>query len=494
MREGKKKTSLVSFGFYWRKAVFFGSFFLVAVFVVKSFNSVQADSADFDSAVYSGNMESNIQIEENGKVTVDSNKTSMKLALMQDFDELRTPVLDSPGIYMDEFTVNLTLPADVASDTKYEVLGIHGVEKTEVTQTGPRTIVYKGYGIGPSATVSVIAKLPKNVITYSFVDNLLFSLRQFDAQQWLLLGLLIPIFAIAFTFGLMSKQFRANKIEIPQKSIDHPPMALPPAVVGVLYHQKVTSREIAATLIDLAIRGNIYILDRERDFAFAKNNFDRRLISYEKILLSKIFNEHVFSNKEELEKRINDHLYSKKISLFSAGVYNLTTRLGYFRVNPQQAHAKYRLIGLIFFFVSLAGFLFSFSLSSDYPYLSFIWIGMMVASLVIGMIAQRMPIRTPMGREALSNWLAFRQFLCSREKIPFAYSNVETFQKYLPYAMVFDCEVAWSKRFSEENFVIPKWFISSKQGFGLQDFCLSLFPIVSYVSRSLAAIREPGFE
>jgi hypothetical protein len=151
------------------------------------------------------------------------------------------------------------------------------------------------------------------------------------------------------------------------------------------------------------------------------------------------------------------------------------------------------LAGLLILFGSLVGFLTSFTLT-DYPYLSFIWIGLMVTSLVVTSVAQKIPMRAPLGREALSNWLAFRRFLSSKEKIPFSLDNIQSFEKYLPYAMVLDCEVAWAKRFSESTFAVPRWFISDKDGFSLQDFCLSLFPIVSYISRSLASVREPGFE
>ncbi len=485
--------SVVSFGFYWKKLLFFGCFFLMAIWGIDSISSIKADSGDFDYAVYSENPASNIQIKPNGKVVVGENKTSIKLSIMEDFDELRTPVLDKPGIYMDEFVVNLSLPEDVANKVSFEVLGIHGVDSTESYISDSKTIVYKAYGVGPSATISIIAKLPKGVVGYSLMDNALFALRQLGPKQWIILSILVPLMAIVIMIWVIAKQLASDKVEIPDKEIDCPPMALPPAIVGALYHQKVTSREIAATLIDLAIRGNIYIMDRERDFAFAKNNFDKRLISYEKILLSKIFSEHVFSNKEDIEKRINDHLYSKKISLFTSGVYNLSTRLGYFKTNPQNIHSKYRLVCLLILFVSLGGFLVSFGFT-DYPYLSFIWIGLMITALVIASLAQKIPMRAPMGREALSNWLAFRKFLTSKDRIPFSLNNVESFEKYLPYAMVLDCEVAWAKRFSEESFAIPRWFISSKDGFSLQDFCLSLFPIVSYISRSLASVREPGFE
>ena len=493
MPQKKKHTGIISFGFYWKKFLFFGCFLIVAIFGIASVSNIKADSGDFDYAVYSENPVSNIEIKPNGKIIVGDNQTSMKMSVMEEFDELRAPVLDTPGIFMDEFVVTLILPEAVADKVNYEILGIHGVDSTESFVSDPKTIVFKAFGVGPSATISIIAKLPKGVITYSLADNALFNLRQLGAEQWIFLGLLIPLLAIIVMTLAVIKQIVSDKVDIPDKEIDAPPMALPPALVGALYRQKVTSREIAATLIDLAIRGNIYIMDRERDFAFAKNNFDRRLISYEKILLSKIFNEHVFSNKEDIEKRINDHLYSKKISLFTSGVYNLATRLGYFKTNPQQIHSRYRLAGLLILFVSLIGFLSSFTLT-DYPYLSFIWIGLMITSLVVTSVAQKIPMRAPLGREALSNWLAFRRFLSSKEKIPFSLDNIQSFEKYLPYAMVLDCEVAWAKRFSESTFAVPRWFISDKNGFSLQDFCLSLFPIVSYISRSLASVREPGFE
>lgn len=493
MTKKTKTGKLISFGFYWRKLAIFGCFFIVAVFIVFGINSYKADSLEPSVALSEINSSvSNITILSNGNYTING-KNSGKLSILKDYDEIRIPVVDNPGNYIDDLTVNLTLPADVASKVHYEILAIHGVDNTSTSILDPHTIVYRAYNIGPAATVSIVAELPKGVIKYNFIDQILYTLRQLGVQQWLFISLLIPIISVVIMVWLISRQLRLNRSSNVDYESDNPPMALPPAIVGVLYRQKVTSREIAATLIDLAIRGDIYIIDRERDFAFIKNRYDQRLISYEKVLLSKIFNEKVFSNKEEIEKKINEHLYSKKISLFSTGLYNLATRLGYFKVNPQQVHVRYRLYGIISFLFSLAGFLVTLNFL-DYRYLSFIWVAMMVTALVVTFLAQKIPIRSSLGQGNLDNWLAFRKFLSSKEKIPFSYADIDTFQKFLPYAIAMDCEVAWAKRFSELNFEIPKWFISNKNGFGLQDFCLSLFPIVSYISRSFAAIREPGFE
>lgn len=490
--DGQNKSPL-TFGIYWRKLGFFGSFFvagLVGIIFISHFN---ADSADFDYAVYSDNPVSDIYLSQNGKVKIGDRSTD-KINILKDFDEIRTPVIDSPGIYMDQFAVNLHLPDNLdANDTQFETLAIHGVDSAESFISDEHTIVYRAYGIGPSSTISIVAKVPKGAITYSLLDKILFSVRSLSLKQWLLFSFLIPLVTTSYLFVFLYVKLRQQHVGISAENITALPASIPPAVVGALYRQKVTAREIAATLVDLAIRGNIYILDRDRDFAFAKNRFDTRLLGYEKILLSKIFTEHVFSNRQEIEQRINDHLYSRKISLYTTGVYALATRLGYFKVNPQTLHGRYRLGGIAAFLLSLVGFLVSFSFS-DYPYLSFVWIGMMASSLLFIALAQKIPIRTDGGRTATGQWLAFRRYLSSKEKISFSYENAEIFQRFLPYAIVLDCEVAWAKRFSEQNFEIPKWFVSSKGGFGLQDFCLSLFPIVSYISQGLSSVREPGFE
>jgi len=485
--------SPLTFGIYWRKLGFFGSFFIAGLIGVIFISHFNADSADFDYAVYSDNPVSDIYLSQNGKIKI-GEVAKDKVNILGDFDEIRTPVIDSPGIYMDQFVVNLHLPDNIdANDIQYEILAIHGVDSTESFISDQRTIVYRAYGIGPSATISVVAKIPKGLITYSALDNLLFSLRSFSLKKWLLFSFLIPLITTSYLVIFLYIKLKQQKVEIPADEVSSLPTSIPPAVAGALYRQKVTAREIAATLVDLAIRGNIFILDRDRDFAFAKNRFDNRLLGYEKILLSKIFTEHVFSNRQQIEQRINDHLYSRKISLYTTGVYALATRLGYFKVNPQTLHGRYRLGGIAAFLLSLVGFLVSFSFS-DYPYLSFIWIGMMASSLLFIGLAQKIPIRTDSGRSVTGQWLAFRRYLSSKDKIPFSYDNAELFQRFLPYAIVLDCEVAWAKRFSEQNFVIPKWFVSSKGGFGLQDFCLSLFPIVSYIAQGLSSVREPGFE
>lgn len=490
-----KASSLI--GFYPRKFLFF-AFILLAISVVGIYlndNQLKADeNANVASSIPSTGIY-DIVLDKNGSFSVNGKNVSAKISLMKNYDELRYLVLDSPGKYIDNVNIALTLPEAVSDSTNADLLAIHGVGQTNISKPDSSRILYSIANVSPTGSISIVAQIPKGIINPT-LPMIAYSLAlQAKNSFWVVLAIALPILTFFAMIIFVIHVRRRQKIDIPDKESQNPPMAIPPAIVGVLYNQRIGPREIAATLIDLALRGDIVILDQDRGFAFGKGRFDQRLLDYEKVLLSKIFTDKsMSSDQDEVNRRINNHFYSKKISLVSSGMYSLSTMLGYFKVNPIKSHARYRLVGLGFFALGLMGFALNLLYFPDPAYVMFLWIGMMVAALVIILVTKYLPIRTVIGQEVMSDWLAFRKFLANPEKIPFSENNQQIFQKFLPYALVMNCETAWAKRFSEHNFLMPDWFLTEKNGLGLEDFCLSLFPIVSYVGRSLAALKEPGFE
>lgn len=452
----------------------------------------RADTDGVSLTSNSGLLNISAELTKEGKVLIDGKESQEKYDFVN--NELRMLVLDNPGKYFEEVNVTLRLPEGISGEVFHEILGVHGVAEKSSHLVDKRTVVYQANEVSSSAILTIVAKLPAGSIKPKIAERITKNLLLIKSKVWILVGISLPALCFIIMVMFLIYQQRRHRIEIPEKETANPPMAIPPAVVGALFNQKVGSREIAATLIDLAQRGDIVILDRDRGFAFGKGRFDQRLLGFEKILLSKIFSEHLSSDRKELEERINRHFYSKKMSLVTAGIYALATRLGYFKANPQKYLMKYRLLGIFFFLIALGGFAISLIQFRDPPFIVFFWVGMMATSLIISIMAGKLPIRTVIGQEVLSNWYAFKKYLSNPNSFPYSENNQEIFQKYLPYAIVMNCEAAWAKRFSEHNFMMPDWFLSDKKGLGLEDFCLSLFPIVSYVSRSLSAIREPGFE
>lgn len=492
----KKYRKTGVFSFYRRKLFFFVIMMAVGYFSYLSLrlNSYKADEPLYLSDDAKSEQSINLAVTSQGNIIVNNRETGKKVSFLTDFDELRLPVIDQPDRYYDNVTITLTLPGDFADRVNHQILAIHGVGAIDSEVKGNRTIVYQASDVSAYATVSVVAEIPKGLIRPDIMSQVKTTLGGLKANVWITLGIALPTLTFIFVTFFLLHQSKRQRIEIPDQEISAPPMAIPPALAGVLVHQRVRPREVAATLIDLAIRGDIVILDRERGFAFGKHKFDNRLLGYEKILLTKIFHQSLSSSRAEIEQRINNHFYSKKISIVSAGIYALATRLGYFQVNPQRVYAKYRFIGIGMLLIGLTGFGLNISVFTGQPFLVFFWIGMMLSALIVTFSVSRIPIRTPLGQEALSNWLAFKKYLSNPEPISYDHEISGTFQRYLPYAIILDCEAAWAKRFLKHNFVMPPWYLTDKGGLGLEDFCLSLFPIISYVSRSLTALREPGFE
>lgn len=487
------------FGLYTRKMLFFVSIFGMAIIAYQAYLGlkISADITGYGTSS-SDNGSSriiNMEIKQNGTVLVDGKDNGTKLNTLSDSDELpRVPIIDSPDKYINRLTVNLKLPQPVASKVTHDILAIHGVESAYSEVVDDSNIRYIANGVAQTATVTVIAKLPKGIIDRSVWSQLFSLSSQVKFSFWIYLALALPVFTFIFMLAFIRYTTRMAKVDMPDRAISSPPMSIPPALVGALYHQKVTPREIAATLIDLALRKDIFILDRERGFAFGKGRFDQRLLGYEKLLLAKIFRNNLSSDQEMIEQKVQSQIYSKKVSMVSAGIYAIATRLGYFRENPRRIHAKYWLFGIVAIVIGLAGFAASFILKTMPTFTAFFWVGMMISAIIIIVMAGNIPMRTEIGKDALSNWLAFRKYLIDPNPIEYSPTVYQLFEAYLPYAVVLDCEAAWSRRFAQHTFIVPDWFLTERNGLGMEDFCLALFPIVSYVGRSLAAMREPGFE
>lgn len=489
-----KKTPTVDI--YWRKLAAFSLVFAFVFFAWNFFSGERfsADQpADLSGDGYITSSQVLLEVKKDGSVYKNDQKIASKIKPEKDFDELRLIVYDQNGFYLDQLKILLRLPEDVAKETKPEILAIHGVESSRSEIVNSNTIAYVAESVGEQSTVTVVAKLPKGVVRLPLYDQAVYLLSTFSGSFWLILAIIIPILTLVYLLLLIYLQRKTQKIPSVDRPITAPPMALPPAVVGVLISQDVGPREIAATLIDLSLRKYIFIIDRDRGFAFGKRSFSGQLLGFERVLLSKIFRESIKISDTEVSERFTNHLYSKKMSLFTKEIYALATRLGYFKENPGRMHRRYQYIGTIAFAFALACFILTLKYFTQVQFAAFFWIGMMIASVVVVIVGSKMPIRTAVGRQALSNWLAFKKYLADPNPLPYEQSNYQKFVEYLPYAIIFRCEAMWARRFSGQEFTVPDWFLTDKESLGLNDFCLALYPIIGYVGQNLAVIREPEY-
>jgi hypothetical protein len=282
------------------------------------------------------------------------------------------------------------------------------------------------------------------------------------------------------------------------KPADTPPTELPPALVGVLLTGTIGSREISATIIDLARRNYLHIFTDGEDFSFGRGKALEsekiyELRKYERLLLAKIFpDQSAKSSLEDINVQLGKQLFSRKMAQVFLEIYNEVSEYGYFSQNPGLAHQKYRIFGLSMFFIGLSGFALNAVINSDMPYLLFLWFGTIIASVFIITLAKKMPTLTEKGKQARLSWLGFRSYLVSKnQKNSLSDELNNPYSDYLPYAIVLNSEVDWTKKFLKSVFAKPGWFDSGIQISTIEDFANSVFPLIGYISHNLIVSRTP---
>jgi len=441
--------------------------------------------------------ESNITLEKNGTVLIDGKKQNRAMKFYDNYDELRVLVFDNPPEFISYFKATVHLPEAIKeSDVRQITYAVRGVGDTLNYMPDSATLVYEASNISPGSTLTVVAQLPKGLITPSFSKRIQIFLAHITAEGWLYIAIILPAMAIIF-MGFMIYQRRAIGLLTIKQPINEPPAQVAPAVSGVVIDGSVGAREIAATLIDLAERGYIFIINQGEQFFFAKRKLDnleatQGLSMFEKALLSKIFIPTSYkSTVEDVEMRIGRHIFSRKIANFYLGVYNQATSQGYFVQNPAKVHLGYKYTGIVLFFLTFLGFIYQAITDTGPKYSLIFWVGGLVAAALIIKFSPLMPARTARGNQELQKWLAFREYLSAKNPVPVEDYVQGKFSKYLPYAIVLGAEVDWMKRFGEKPFKQPDWYESKERIITLESFANNLFPLIGYVSEHLAKSHDP---
>ena len=442
-----------------------------------------------------------VNVSADGRVFVDNKKQSRAINFFPEYDELRILVFDNPGRFIAYFQAAVRLPEPVSQEQIQPIIyAVHGIGFSRAYLSDPQTIVYEATDISPQATLSIVANLPKGMVKPGPWYGMEYYLTNLPVKVWLVLAIILPSLTLILLIFMILKR-RAGRIFSVKKGLTLPPEDIPPALAGVLIDGTCGAREIAATLIDLARRGYIFIINKgEGKFSFGIRQSGnlatmKGLAPFEKVLLEKIFSPKTYkSTVEDVEMRIGHHVFSRRIAQFYLEIYNQATRQGYFVKNPARVHLIYKVIGVILFFLCFMMFLLGALVGADPKYGLFFWVGGMAAALVAIKIAPFMSARSSYGRQALDDWLAFGYFLRQRKKAESIEALESKFEKYLPYAIVLGAEAEWAKRFGQKPFRKPDWYDSREWGVTLEGFANQLFPLIGYVAANLARAHEPSVE
>jgi len=271
----------------------------------------------------------------------------------------------------------------------------------------------------------------------------------------LLMGLpfLIPVLVFLFLFWRWWKKGRDLKGS-PTLVVQYdPPPGLTPADVGALWDEQPGTREITATIVDLAVRGYLKISETEKagalfkskDFTFQKlkeYNDDQTLQPYERSILDTLFSG---GGTAAMSALTASYAFQKSLSGIQTAMSGRTVDLGFFESDPAKLRGAYIGVGIVIIFI---GFFLMVLLPTA-----------LLTGLIIIFFGWLMPRRTPAGVAALDHAKGFKEYLSTAEKYRLQWQEKENiFETFLPYAMVFGVVDKWAKTFEGLTLPQPKWY------------------------------------
>ena len=286
--------------------------------------------------------------------------------------------------------------------------------------------------------------------------------------------LALPLVAFAVAFTTWRRRGRDPK-QRPIAVQYEPPAGITPAEAGTLIDNSADLRDITATLVDLAVRGYLKIVEHEEPKLLGLIGGGR---TYEFHLLSppagaqplapheaKVY-KGVFDGRGTSVKldQLDAEFYAELPGIRNA-IFDRLLEQGFYHARPDHVQRRW-MIGAV-----VTGLLVAFGgsiISSAFVLtpVPFIVAGILVGAILL-VFALIMPARTEAGTRALEQVLGLEEFLRRVESE--TYKNViagrpELFDKCLPFAMVFGLEKKLARAFEGIYTTPPTWYVGSRVG------------------------------
>jgi uncharacterized membrane protein len=291
---------------------------------------------------------------------------------------------------------------------------------------------------------------------------------------WMVGKMFVPMLLVG---GTAWRYWRRNGRDPKGKQVIVPeyeaPDGLKPIEAGTILDFRTDNNDISATIVDLAIRRYITIIESTVDRKILKDKkvYNLRLEKtdfselkdFEKSILEALFKTQEKGTQIDL-KNFSYKLSATATKLRASVRSELATR-GYFGNTPFSAHVGFGLRLLGVFFLSLLFTIFAGGLAVA---------GLIAGAIIAVICIASLPKRTAQGVEAKEKMLGLKLYLevAEAERIkklqspdaPYAAHSAEPkktvhlFEKLLPFAMVLGVEQEWAKQFEHIYTTPPDWY------------------------------------
>ncbi len=252
-----------------------------------------------------------------------------------------------------------------------------------------------------------------------------------------------------------------------------PPEGIRPGQIGTLIDGVAHPLDVTATIIDLATRGYLSIVEIPKQGLFSRvdwtlrRNDDRDtgdhgegervddgLFEYERLLLSRLF-----KSGDEVQLSSLKQKFAESLQAVQRAIYNDLVLRRWFAARPDKVRSRWRGIGILFIIISM-GVAIALALTSKFMLAT---TPIFVLGIAVIVSARVMPVRTAKGTALLRRTHGFKTFMESFTETNRAqYAERDNyFYKYLPYAIVFGCADHWAKAFEPLQLSEPDWYHGS---------------------------------
>jgi uncharacterized membrane protein len=253
-----------------------------------------------------------------------------------------------------------------------------------------------------------------------------------------------------------------------------PPHSIRPAMTEVVTHERMGMTTWPATIVDLAVRGYVRIIEEEKVF---KNKFlgamespqykiestgkdVAELHEYEKNFLTLLFlkNKTYFSTREVKTFLGTEKMeMQKKFKELEQTLYdetNMDTQA--YIISPGKEHRARKVLGVMFsILLYLIAYLWDVIFSSQYI------VAFFAALIAAGIAVYSLNYETRLnkaGNELRNYLLGFKMYLNTAERYRMQNLTPDIFEKYLSYAIIFGIEKKWAKVFEGATVQDPVWY------------------------------------
>ncbi|MDO8472149.1 MAG: DUF2207 domain-containing protein [bacterium] len=435
---------------------------------------------------------SQIEVKPNGEVYIDNVLTKETVQRTTEADEIRLKLIDGESDFIPRLDVTLHLPQPLRAETgkpTYDILAVHGANRQRPSLIDQQTIRFVVTEIEPEATVTIFAQMPRRSLTLGIRAAINSLATATDAFWWWISGALLPL----LTLGYLIFKHRVRLQAVNQTGgVVGPPSNLAPAAVGLLINERIGHEQLAATLVAMACRGDIQIVQTRSGYRVARKRVLTDLSEAEQFLISELrIQIGPIGRQEIIESELKKKLFSQKITSAYISIFSELEQRGFFATDAAKRKASVRWHGLLAIIISIVG---AVAISITVPSGSLTipaWAGLFIAGWTILVKASQIPLLTSVGAQERAHWLSFRNWLSLPKPMSGGQENAKLFFLWLPYAIALGVLTEWISRFNTDFIHIPEWYFNEDNPGSTEVFVRDISDITDEISRTLTASAIP---